>query len=320
MKVLVTGAAGFIGSCLVDNLLTKGISVVGIDSFDDFYSREQKESNIQDALTTELYQFVEGDIRDQSLVVELTKDVDIIIHLAAKAGVRPSIKNPSLYQDVNERGTLNLLEAAKLNGIKQFLFASSSSVYGINEMVPWNESLNLYNVISPYAATKLSSEHMGHVFSHLYGIRFIALRFFTVYGPKQRPDLAIHKFAKKILNNEEIQLYGDGSTSRDYTFIDDIVQGITLAMDYKESMYEVFNLGKGEVTSLNELVDGLEGAFGKKAKRVYMDEQPGDVPKTYADISKAKNILGYNPKTSVREGLIKFKEWFEHKELKYNQQ
>jgi UDP-glucuronate 4-epimerase len=310
MKILVTGGAGFIGSSLVDSLLSKGNEIIAIDSFDDFYPRDIKEANISESINNQSFKLIEGDIRNQDLVIEITKGIDVIVHLAAKAGVRPSISNPSLYQDVNERGTLNLLEAAKINKIKQFVFASSSSVYGVNENLPWTESLNLFNLISPYAASKLSSEHMGHVYSHLYDIRFIALRLFTVYGPRQRPDLAIHKFAKKILDGDSIDLYGNGATARDYTFIDDIVQGIELAINYKSSDFDVFNLGKGEITSLNELVGGLEKAFGKTVQRNYMEEQPGDVPKTYADISKAQNILGYSPKTSVDEGLEEFKDWF----------
>ena len=189
MKILITGGAGFIGSSLTDKLLQDGHFVKCIDNFDGFYSKEVKQNNLKNAITNDRYDFVEGDIRDSKLVVQITRDIDVIVHLAAKAGVRPSILDPSIYQEVNERGTLNLLEAAKLNSIKQFVFASSSSVYGINESLPWSEDLNLYNLISPYAATKLSSEHMGHVYSHLYGVRFIALRLFTVYGPRQRPDL-----------------------------------------------------------------------------------------------------------------------------------
>ena len=310
MKILVTGGAGFIGSSLIDSLLLKGNQVIALDNFDDFYPRHIKEANISKVLDNQGFTFVEGDVRNLDLILDITKGVDVIVHLAAKAGVRPSITNPELYQDVNEKGTLNLIEAAKRNGIKQFVFASSSSVYGVNKDLPWKESLNLFDLISPYAASKLSSEHMGHVYSHLYDIRFIALRLFTVYGPRQRPDLAIHKFAKKILDGDSIDLYGNGATARDYTFIDDIVQGIELAINYKSSDFDVFNLGKGEITSLNELVGGLEKAFGKTVQRNYMEEQPGDVHKTYADISKAQNILGYSPKTSVDEGLEEFKDWF----------
>jgi UDP-glucuronate 4-epimerase len=239
----------------------------------------------------------------------IEEPVDAIIHIAAKAGVRPSIENPMAYQKVNVIGLQNMLDFAKEKNIKQFIFASSSSVYGLNKHFPWKEDEQLLPV-SPYAMTKLSGEMMGHVYSHLYGIRFIALRFFTVYGPGQRPDLAIHKFTKAILRNEPILMYGDGSTSRDYTFIDDIIQGVAGAIAYDKSNFEIINLGENHPVSLKDLITTLEEVIGKKAIIEQQPEQPGDVPKTFADISKAKQLLGYNPQTELKAGLKMFYEWY----------
>ncbi|MFK7920326.1 MAG: GDP-mannose 4,6-dehydratase, partial [Bacteroidia bacterium] len=236
---------------------------------------------------------------------------DAIIHLAAQAGVRPSIKAPVVCQEINVNGTQNMLEFARSRGIKQFVFASSSSVYGINPRVPWAESDHVLQPISPYASSKVCGELMGHVYTHLYGIRFLALRFFTVYGPRQRPDLAIHKFAKKMIAGEEIPVYGDGSTRRDYTFVADTVKGIVAALDYEDSMYEIINLGNHKTVSLAEMIETLEKVLGVKANINRQPEQPGDVPQTYADISKAKELLGYQPQTSFEEGIKSFYNWIQ---------
>ncbi|WP_207428300.1 GDP-mannose 4,6-dehydratase [Pedobacter sp. SYSU D00535] len=310
--VLVTGGAGFIGSNLVKALLAKDYKVTVIDNFDTFYPRQQKESNLSEFRGRAEFALIEGDIR-QMADLEKAEGVDVIIHLAAKAGVRPSIKNPILYQDVNVSGTQNLLEFARTRGIKQFVFASSSSVYGVNENVPWHEEEKLLP-ISPYASTKLSGEMLGHVYSHLYGIRFLALRFFTVYGPGQRPDLAIHKFFKSILRNEAIPVYGDGSTSRDYTFVQDTVKGILAAVEYEETNFEIINLGNHKTVTLAELISAIEQTCNKSAIIDRQHEQPGDVPRTYANISKAQRLLGYNPSTELMEGLDAFYQWFKEKE------
>ena len=252
-RILLTGAAGFIGSNLSRSLLQSGrYKVIGLDNFDDFYSREQKEKNIAPFISHEDFRFAEGDIRDTDLLLTLG-DIDVIVHLAAKAGVRPSIQNPILYQEVNVAGTQNLLEFARQRNIRQFVFASSSSVYGINENVPWNEEEKLMP-ISPYASTKLSCEMLGHVYSHLYGIRFLALRFFTVYGPAQRPDLAIHKFFNSILKGQPIPVFGDGSTSRDYTFVNDTIRGVEAAINYEQSQFEIINLGNHQTITLSGLI------------------------------------------------------------------
>ncbi|MBC8052095.1 MAG: GDP-mannose 4,6-dehydratase [Sphingobacteriaceae bacterium] len=306
--ILVTGGAGFIGSNLIGELLNRDFKVTAIDNFDDFYSRGQKELNIKPFETNPDFKFIEGDIRETA-DLEQIPDIHIIIHLAAKAGVRPSIKNPILYQDVNVSGTQTLLEFAKSREIKQFIFASSSSVYGINENVPWNEEEKLLP-ISPYASTKLSGEMLGHVYSKLYGIRFLALRFFTVYGPGQRPDLAIHKFFKSILNNQPIPVFGDGSTSRDYTFVGDTVKGLIAAIDYDKSDFEIINLGNHNTVTLSELIEAVEDVCGKKAQINRLEEQPGDVPRTYADISKAENLLNYHPSTNLKDGLKEFYRWY----------
>lgn len=254
------------------------------------------------------FSFVEGDIRNMNDLLALS-EIDVIIHLAAKAGVRPSIQNPILYQDVNVSGTQNLLEFARKRNIKQFVFGSSSSVYGINENVPWDEEEKLMP-ISPYASTKLSCEMLGHVYSHLYGIRFLALRFFTVYGPAQRPDLAIHKFFNSISKGQAIPVFGDGSTSRDYTFVEDTIQGIVAAIDYDQSDFEIINLGNHQTVTLSELIHAIEKICGKQANIDRLPEQPGDVPQTYANISKAQKLLNYHPKTELETGLLRFYEWY----------
>lgn len=308
-RILLTGGAGFIGSNLTRKLLASNqYQITSLDNFDDFYSRKQKENSIQPFLSNKNYTFLEGDIRSQDDLAQLGQ-IDVILHLAAKAGVRPSIKNPRLYQDVNVSGTQNLLEFARERSIKQFVFASSSSVYGVNELVPWQEEEKLLP-ISPYASTKLSGEMLGHVYSHLYGIRFLALRFFTVYGPGQRPDLAIHKFFKAIINGQSIPVYGDGSTSRDYTFVEDTVKGIEAAINYDQSNFEIINLGNHQTITLSELIRAIENIIGKTAIIDRLPEQPGDVPQTYADISKAKKLLNYNPETDLNTGLEIFYKWY----------
>lgn len=309
-SALVTGGAGFIGSHLVDLLLAEGWKVTVVDNFDPFYDPCIKRNNISFHLEFDNYSLVEVDIRDLALMRKmLSGEYDVVVHLAAKAGVRPSIEDPFEYQAVNVGGTQNLLELSRDWGVKQFVFASSSSVYGINPDVPWQEDYHVLRPISPYASTKLSGELLGHVYSHLYDIRFIALRFFTVYGPRQRPDLAIHKFARLMLEGKLIPLYGNGSSRRDYTYIDDIVDGVRSAMDYKGSMYEVVNLGNNQTVGLLEMVRALESVLGVKAQLEFRSAQPGDVPQTWADVEKAKNLLGYRSVTSFGDGLKHFSAW-----------
>lgn len=307
---LVTGGAGFIGSHLVDKLLAEGWRVTVVDNFDPFYDPCMKYQNIQQHLAHESYELLEMDIRDfEGMRSHLFGSYDVIVHLAAKAGVRPSIENPMEYQDVNVRGTQNVLELARQLAVKQFVFASSSSVYGVNPNVPWREDDKVLLPISPYAATKVAGELLGHVYSYLYGIRFVALRFFTVYGPRQRPDLAIHGFARKILREETIPIYGDGSTSRDYTYVDDIIRGVRAAMDYDGSAYEIINLGNNHSVRLLEMVRTLEEALGLKAQLDFQPSQPGDVPQTWADTNKAMRLLGFKPSTPFSEGIRRFGKW-----------
>ncbi|MEO8097242.1 MAG: NAD-dependent epimerase/dehydratase family protein [Acidobacteriota bacterium] len=307
---LVTGAAGFIGSHLVDRLLRDGWTVTGLDNFDPFYSRAAKENNIVGHRNTRGYRFIEADIRDSDSLESLAPEkYDAVVHLAAKAGVRPSIMDPIAYQEVNVRGTQNLLELARKWEIPHFVFGSSSSVYGVNPRVPWSEEDAVLLPISPYASTKISGELLGHVYSHLFGIRFCALRFFTVYGPRQRPDLAIHKFARLIVAGQPIPFFGDGSSGRDYTFVGDIVGGICAALDYRALPYSVFNLGNNRVITLTEMVTTLEDVLGKKAIRDFQPPQSGDVPQTWADISKAARVLGYSPSTSFHSGVTEFAAW-----------
>lgn len=310
--VLVTGGAGFIGSHLVDKLLAVGRRVTVVDNFDPFYDPAVKEENIKDHFDYNGYRLIRADIRDlETLRRKLREDYDLIIHLAARAGVRSSIEAPLLYQEVNIRGTQNLLELARERGVKQFIFASSSSVYGVNPRAPWREDDLVLRPVSPYAATKVSGELLGHVYQQLYGINFIALRFFTVYGPRQRPDLAVHKFARLMLAGKPLPVYGDGSTSRDYTYIDDIIAGILAAVRYRESSYEIINLGNNRTVTLRELIHCLEEALGVKARLRYLPEQPGDVPQTWADLNKAATLLNYRPQTTLPEGLAAFTGWLE---------
>jgi UDP-glucuronate 4-epimerase len=311
MHVLVTGGAGFIGSHLVDRLLGEGHTVTVLDNFDPFYDRSTKERNIQGHRDHPRWRLVDRDIRDLSaLHSDLRDDYDAIVHLAARAGVRPSIDDPLGYADVNVRGTHNLLELARARHILQFVFASSSSVYGINPHVPWREDDFVLQPISPYASTKVSGELLGHVYSHLFQIRVVALRLFTVYGPRQRPDLAIHKFAGLMLQGRPIPVFGDGSTRRDYTFVADIVSGIRAAINYDKTDYEVINLGNNDTLSLDEMIAGLEKALGISATIERLPEQPGDVPQTWAQIDKARTLLGYEPLTRYADGVKQFAEWF----------
>jgi len=309
---LITGGAGFIGSHLVRALLkNEDLRITIIDNFDPFYPRQLKLLNTDGFEKHQSILILDRAIEDMTaheLQKILPQPVDTIIHLAARAGVRPSINDPVAYMRTNVIGTQVLLDFARDSGVKQFIFASSSSVYGVNRNLPWNEDEHLLP-ISPYAMSKLAGEGAGHVASHLYGIRFIALRFFTVYGPSQRPDLAIHKFVKSILKDEPVVMYGDGSTSRDYTYIDDIVQGILSATGYAQTNFEIINLGNSETVSLKDLVRQIEIVTGKKAKIEQLPEQPGDVPRTNADISKAKRLLNYQPHTSLSTGLKNFYEW-----------
>jgi UDP-glucuronate 4-epimerase len=320
MHYLVTGGAGFIGSNLIRQLLEndKEIFITCIDDFDPFYSKEIKELNISGFKNMSNFRLLQYDLSKtnaKELAEAISEPVDVIVHLAAKAGVRPSILNPLSYQQTNVIGLQHLLDFAKEKNIQQFVFASSSSVYGINDHFPWKEEEQLLP-ISPYAMTKLAGEMLGHVYSKLFGIRFIALRFFTVYGPGQRPDLAIHKFTKSILNEKPITMYGDGNTSRDYTYVDDTIQGIVAAMKYKRSGFEIINLGNNYSVSLKELIRAIEKKVGKRAMIEQHPDQPGDVPKTFADISKAKQLLGYEPVTKLDDGLEKFYDWFlQNKEI-----
>src|SRR3989338_6698790 len=307
-SILVTGGAGFIGSNLIDTLLKNpDYQITCLDNFDPFYNPQIKRNNIATHLKKSNFKFIEADIRNfANMKSKLGKHYDTIIHLAAKVGVKPSLKEPQLYTDININGTQNLLEIARQLDCKKFIFGPSSSVYGINANTPWNEEDHVLKPISPYASTKISGELLGHVYSHLYDIQFIGLRFFSVYGPRQRPDLVIHKFTKSILENKSIELYGNGKTKRDYTYIYDIVTGIISALDYSHTQYEIINLGNNESVELATLLKLLEKALGKTAKIKRLPEQPGDVSITFADISKAKKLLRYQPKTTLEDGIKKF--------------
>jgi UDP-glucuronate 4-epimerase len=310
MRILVTGGAGFIGSHLVEKLLAGGDQVVVLDDFNDYYEPRIKHENIAAfARDAAVYQV---DLRDAAAVRNLfhREKFDAIMHLAARAGVRPSIANPQLYYDTNVTGTLHLLEAARMTGVQRFVFASSSSVYGVCKTVPFSEEFHLTQTISPYAATKIAGEFLCSTYAHLYQMRIVALRYFTVYGPRQRPDLAIHQFTRRIHSGQAINQFGDGSTRRDYTYVDDIIQGTTAALKYDGPLFDIFNLGESETIPLRDLIGAIEQELGKKAQVNQMPEQPGDVPLTCADISKAKRLLGYAPRTSFREGLPKFVNWF----------
>ncbi len=316
MNFLVTGGAGFIGSHVCERLLQAGHAVWALDDLNSFYDPALKRRNLQAVQALgKPFSFVEGDLTNRRALDELLGSVrfDQIIHLAARAGVRPSLAEPALYQRVNVEGTVNLLEAARLNGVKKITIASSSSVYGVNAKVPFSESDPIFSAISPYAASKLACESLGHVYHHVYGMDVAMLRFFTVYGPRQRPDLAIHKFAQLISAGKPIPVFGDGSTARDYTFVTDTVDGI-LATTNREFGFEIFNLGESQTVPLSYLIELLEKALGKKAVIDRQSSQPGDVPITYANIDKARAQLGYNPHIKIEEGIPLFIEWFQKKE------
>ncbi len=312
MNFLVTGGAGFIGSHVCEALLREGHAVWAFDNLHPFYPVAVKERNL--AATRSLggaFTFVLGDLAEPTALRNLFFNVqfDQIIHLAALAGVRPSLQEPETFQQTNVEGTVNLLEAARHRGVRKVIIASTSSVYGVNPKVPFSESDPTQRIISPYAASKLACEALGHVYHHVHGMDIALLRFFTVYGPRQRPDLAIHKFAKLISTGKPIPVYGDGSTARDYTYVSDTVQGV-LACTRKAFGCEIFNLGNSETVSLARLIELLENSLGKKAIIERLPNQAGDVPLTYADISKAKAMLGYEPKVRIEEGIPLFVEWF----------
>jgi UDP-glucuronate 4-epimerase len=310
-NILVTGGAGFIGSTLTERLLARGDRVVCLDDFDDFYDPTIKRRNLTTALASPAFRLVEGDICDLRLLQSLFAEegFDVVVHIAARAGVRPSILQPLLYQKVNVEGSTNLFEMARQHDVANFVFTSSSSVYGENEKVPFAETDPVDYPISPYAATKRAGELIAHTYHHLFGVNITCLRPFTVYGPRQRPEMAIHLFTHAILEGKPIRMFGDGSSSRDYTYIDDLVDGFVAAVD-RPLGYQIINLGEHEVTTLRELIDLIAEATGKQAIIDQQPMQPGDVPRTYADVSRAKELLGYQPKVSMREGIRRFVEWY----------
>ena len=312
---LITGGAGFIGSSLSTRLINEGNKVIAIDNFCDFYDEKVKENNVKELLQNENFKLYRADIRDREAVKKIFEEnkIDIVMHLAAMAGVRPSIENPVLYQEVNCMGTQNILEEMKAHNVKNLVMASSSSVYGNCKEVPFREDMIVDFAISPYAATKKANEVMTHVYHKLFDMNVIMLRFFTVYGPKQRPDLAINKFTRLMLNNEEIPMFGDGSTSRDYTYIDDIVDGIIKSCDYvmnHNNVYEILNLGNSSPVSLKEMINTIAKTIGVEPKIKQLPMQPGDVDRTFADVSKAKKLIGYEPKTSFEDGIRNFVNWY----------
>ena len=312
MNFLVTGGAGFIGSHVCEQLLRDGQSVWAFDDLNDFYDPRLKRANLRELQALALpFEFVFGDLTDITALAELFSSVkfDQVIHLAARAGVRPSIAQPALYQRVNVEGTVNVLESARQNGVKKITIASSSSVYGVNAKSPFSETDPIFSAVSPYAASKLACEALGHVYHHLYKLDVTMLRFFTVYGPRQRPDLAIHKFTRMIEAGQPIPVYGDGSTARDHTYITDIVAGV-LACTKQEFGFEIFNLGESQTVKLAELIALIESTLGKRAIIDRQPLQPGDVPLTFADISKAQARLGYQPKVKVEKGIPLFVDWF----------
>ncbi|HVT16519.1 MAG TPA: GDP-mannose 4,6-dehydratase [Thermoanaerobaculia bacterium] len=315
IHILVTGGAGFIGSHLTRRLLARGDRVTVLDDFNDFYDPARKRANLAPLLAAAEYadrcRLVEGDIRDHRLVDRLFAEsgLDAVVHLAARAGVRPSLQQPILYEEVNCIGTLRLLEAARRHGPERFVFGSSSSVYGINRKVPFAEDDGVDQPISPYATTKRAGELLCYNYHHLYGLKAVCLRFFTVYGPAQRPEMAIHKFTELLAGGRPVPVYGDGSSRRDYTYVDDIVDGLAAALDLAPR-FEILNLGGAETTSLHELVTRLAEELGVEPRIEYLPAQPGDVPITYADVTKAARLLGYSPKVPIREGLRRFVAWY----------
>ena len=311
MNILITGGAGFIGSNLTERLLREGHEIICLDNFDDFYDPQRKRKNLETALKDSRFRLYEGDLRDEAFLEKIfsAEKIENVAHLAARAGVRPSIRFPALYADVNIRGTLNLLESCRRHGVRRFVFASSSSVYGNNPKVPFSETDSVDNPISPYAATKKAGELICHTYHHLYGLDVACLRYFTVYGPRQRPEMAIHQFTRLIHHGKKITLIGDGNSRRDYTFIDDAVAGTVSALR-RENGFEIFNIGESQTTTLIELVRIIEERVGKKALIEYLPAQPGDVERTFADIQKAKEKLEYKPQTDMRAGIQKFVDWY----------
>jgi UDP-glucuronate 4-epimerase len=310
MRILVTGGAGFIGSHLVGKLLAAGHEVAILDDFNDFYDPQIKHANIAGfAKDMTIYHV---DLRDGASVRNLfqREKFETVAHLAARAGVRPSIQHPQLYYDTNVGGTLHLLEAACETGVERFVSASSSSVYGNSKTVPFSEDQHLTQTLSPYAATKIAAEFLCSTYAHLYPMRVVSLRYFTVYGPRQRPDLAIHQFTRRIYAGQPIEQFGDGTTRRDYTYIDDVIQGTMAALKYDGPLFDIFNLGESETIQLKDLIGTIEKALGRKAKINRLPEQLGDMPLTFANISKARKLLGYNPTTRFSDGLPRFVEWF----------
>ena len=313
-RVLVTGAAGFLGSHVAEALVAQGDEVVGLDNFDPFYGRDVKERNLAGLLKGPRFRFVEGDIRDPATVGKLIDKDTLVVHLAARAGVRPSIADPALYVSVNVAGTNALLEACRAAGNGRFVLAGSSSVYGDDAPVPFREDYPALKPISPYAATKRACELLAATYVHLFGMRIISLRFFTVYGARQRPDLAIHTFTRLIAAGKPVPMYGDGSTERDYTWVDDIVQGVRAACDWAErpgAAFEIVNLGESRTTRLDRLIALIGAALGMAPVIERRPMQPGDVRRTCADISKARELLGYRPTTTVEDGIPRFVRWYQ---------
>ena len=312
MNFLVTGGVGFIGSHVCERLLEAGHAVCALDDLNDFYDPAIKQSTLRELQSrAQSFSFVHADITNRGELDEIFGSMafDQIIHLAARAGVRPSLENPALYQRVNVEGTVNVLEAARERGVKKITIASSSSVYGVNSKVPFSEADPIFNAISPYAASKLACEALGHVYHHVYGMDVCMLRFFTVYGPRQRPDLAIHKFARLMQSGQPIPVFGDGGTSRDYTYVDDTVDGVIAATERKFGC-EIINLGESQPVKLSRLIELIESALGVKAEINREPVQPGDVPITFANIEKAQRLLDYNPQTKIEDGIPRFIEWF----------
>jgi len=315
--LLVTGAAGFIGSHLVERLLARGERVVGLDNFDDFYPPAVKRDNLAAAAEHERFRLVEGDVRDRERLERLLAEerVDVVVHLAARAGVRPSLERPELYADVNVRGTVAVFEAARRAGVGRVVYASSSSVYGGNTKVPFSEDDPVERPISPYAATKRATELLAATFHHLYGIEAIGLRFFTVYGPRQRPEMAIHKFTRLIAAGRPVPMFGDGSSRRDYTYIDDCIDGVVAAIDRARG-YRIYNLGEARTVALAELIRLIGTALGAEPRIERLPAQPGDVPLTFADVSRARRELGYDPRIPIEDGIDRFVRWFQERKMR----
>lgn len=309
---LVTGGAGFIGSHLVDRLLKMGEKVIVVDNFDDYYDPRIKRDNIKTHLDNKNFTLREVDLRDKQSLEEIFQSnrINKVIHLAARAGVRASLKNPFIYEEVNIKGTLNLLEACKRYPLESFIFVSSSSVYGTTDKIPFLEEERLGKLVSFYAVSKYTGEIICYTYHHLHHIPITCLRLFTVYGPRQRPEMAIHKFIRLISQGKKIDIFGNGSSRRDYTYISDIIDGMMQVLDKRRLGFEVFNLGSSKMIELRRLISLIEDLLGKKARMRYLPEQPGDLPVTHADVSKARKMLGYNPKIKIEEGIAKTLDWF----------